>query len=135
MAGSFIPPACLGLPPIFCRPPPDPLSAAPRRCLVKNPDERATATELLDHPFIRAAQPAHITLTRIITEATEARAQQQLAKSNKLIHIQPQPADESQVRCAGLMATPGHLPAKRVCTLSLVNMRCSKCSIIQLQHF
>ncbi|XP_043196416.1 serine/threonine-protein kinase 3-like isoform X1 [Amphibalanus amphitrite] len=69
-----------------------------QRCLVKNPDERATATELLDHPFIRAAQPAPVTLTRIIQEATEARAQQQLAKNNKLIHIQPEPASQSQPR-------------------------------------
>ncbi|XP_037081938.1 serine/threonine-protein kinase 4-like [Pollicipes pollicipes] len=67
-----------------------------QRCLVKNPDERATATELLDHRFIRAAQPASVTLTRIISEATEARAQQQLAKSNKLIHIQPRPVDDNQ---------------------------------------
>ena len=71
------------------------------RCLVKNPDERATATELLDHQFIRAAQPAPVTLTKIIQEATEARAQQMLAKSNKLIHIQPQPVDQSQVRGGG----------------------------------
>ncbi|XP_018495907.2 serine/threonine-protein kinase 3 [Galendromus occidentalis] len=39
------------------------------RCLVKNPEERATATMLLQHPFILQAKPVTI-LQRIITEAS-----------------------------------------------------------------
>ena len=42
------------------------------RCLVKNPDERATATELLQHEFIGMAQPAAI-LSQMIAEAKEIR--------------------------------------------------------------
>ena len=42
------------------------------RCLVKNPDERATATELLQHEFIGFAQPAAI-LSQMIAEAKEIR--------------------------------------------------------------
>lgn len=42
------------------------------RCLVKNPDERATATELLQHEFIGMAQPASI-LSQMIAEAKEIR--------------------------------------------------------------
>jgi serine/threonine protein kinase len=42
------------------------------RCLVKNPDERATATELLQHEFILAAKPASI-LSQMIAEAREIR--------------------------------------------------------------
>jgi len=43
-----------------------------QRCLVKNPDERATATELLQHEFIGFAQPAAI-LSQMIAEAKEIR--------------------------------------------------------------
>jgi hypothetical protein len=42
------------------------------RCLVKNPDERATATELLQNEFIGMAQPASI-LSQMIAEAKEIR--------------------------------------------------------------
>jgi len=43
------------------------------RCLVKNPDERATATELLQHEFIvTCSQPASI-LSQMIAEAKEIR--------------------------------------------------------------
>ncbi|CAL1267726.1 unnamed protein product [Larinioides sclopetarius] len=40
------------------------------RCLVKNPDERATATELLQHEFIKNAKPVTI-LQQMIAEAKE----------------------------------------------------------------
>ena len=39
---------------------------------MKNPDERATATELLQHEFIGMAQPAAI-LSQMIAEAKEIR--------------------------------------------------------------
>lgn len=51
-----------------------------QRCLVKNPDDRATATELLDHAFIRNAQPASSTLSTLIAESAELRAEQQAAR-------------------------------------------------------
>ncbi|KAF8771670.1 serine/threonine-protein kinase 3-like isoform X2 [Argiope bruennichi] len=42
------------------------------RCLVKNPVERATATELLQHEFIKSAKPVAI-LQQMIAEAKEIR--------------------------------------------------------------
>lgn len=42
------------------------------RCLVKNPEERATASELLQHEFIKGAQPPEI-LQAMIAEASETR--------------------------------------------------------------
>ncbi|KAL0978850.1 hypothetical protein UPYG_G00176550 [Umbra pygmaea] len=40
------------------------------QCLVKNPENRATATQLLQHPFIKAAKPRGI-LRALITDAME----------------------------------------------------------------
>ena len=40
------------------------------RCLVKNPEERATASELLEHDFIRNSKPSE-TLREMIAEAQE----------------------------------------------------------------
>uniref|UniRef100_A0A182KDL5 non-specific serine/threonine protein kinase n=1 Tax=Anopheles christyi TaxID=43041 RepID=A0A182KDL5_9DIPT len=44
-------------------------------CLVKNPEERATATDLLVHEFIRNAKPCSI-LSQMIAEAKEIRENQ-----------------------------------------------------------
>ncbi|XP_067627666.1 serine/threonine-protein kinase hippo [Eurosta solidaginis] len=44
-------------------------------CLVKNPDERATASDLLDHEFIRNAEPRSI-LKQMIEETCAIREQQ-----------------------------------------------------------
>uniref|UniRef100_A0A8W7P3H1 non-specific serine/threonine protein kinase n=1 Tax=Anopheles coluzzii TaxID=1518534 RepID=A0A8W7P3H1_ANOCL len=44
-------------------------------CLVKNPEERATATDLLAHEFIRNAKPCSI-LSQMIAEAKEIRENQ-----------------------------------------------------------
>ncbi|XP_034096107.1 serine/threonine-protein kinase 3/4-like [Gymnodraco acuticeps] len=40
------------------------------QCLVKNPENRATATQLLQHPFIKAAKPSSV-LRALITDAME----------------------------------------------------------------
>ncbi|KAK8383957.1 hypothetical protein O3P69_016010 [Scylla paramamosain] len=61
------------------------------RCLVKNPEERATATELLQHPFIRGAQPSSI-LRTMLEEAMEIRESQNANRQNQIKHI-----TESQV--------------------------------------
>ncbi|CAG7816158.1 unnamed protein product, partial [Allacma fusca] len=42
------------------------------KCLVKNPDNRATAAELLNHDFIKISKPAAI-LLGMINEAREIR--------------------------------------------------------------
>ncbi|XP_068450217.1 serine/threonine-protein kinase 4-like [Clinocottus analis] len=46
------------------------------QCLVKNPENRATATQLLQHPFIRAAKPSSI-LRALITDAMEIKLKRQ----------------------------------------------------------
>lgn len=52
------------------------------RCLVKDPEERATAVELLEHDFIRNCKPISI-LTDMIEEAKEMREREALRKNSK----------------------------------------------------
>uniref|UniRef100_A0A336LX21 non-specific serine/threonine protein kinase n=1 Tax=Culicoides sonorensis TaxID=179676 RepID=A0A336LX21_CULSO len=49
-------------------------------CLVKNPEERATANSLLQHPFITCAKPNSILLP-LISEAKEIRENQNYSKN------------------------------------------------------
>nr|UPV69464.1 hippo [Penaeus vannamei] len=56
------------------------------RCLVKNPEERATASKLLQHQFIRGAQPASI-LRNMLEEAMEIRENQNSNRQNQIKHI------------------------------------------------
>ncbi|XP_029908035.1 serine/threonine-protein kinase 4-like [Myripristis murdjan] len=46
------------------------------KCLVKNPENRATATHLLQHPFIKSAKPSSI-LRALITDAMEIKLKRQ----------------------------------------------------------
>ncbi|KAG7494584.1 serine serine/threonine-protein kinase 4-like [Solea senegalensis] len=46
------------------------------QCLVKNPEKRATATQLLQHPFIKSAKPSSI-LRALITDAMEIKLKRQ----------------------------------------------------------
>uniref|UniRef100_A0A3B3DFM3 non-specific serine/threonine protein kinase n=1 Tax=Oryzias melastigma TaxID=30732 RepID=A0A3B3DFM3_ORYME len=46
------------------------------QCLVKNPENRATATQLLQHPFIKSAKPNSI-LKSMITDAMEIKLKRQ----------------------------------------------------------
>lgn len=63
-------------------------------CLVKNPEERASATDLLQHEFIKAAKPNNI-LTDMIAEAKENRENQTytraaiIQQANKQFNYQP----------------------------------------------
>nr|WBW48470.1 hippo [Eriocheir sinensis] len=63
------------------------------RCLVKNPEERATATELLQHPFIRGAQPSSI-LRTMLEEAMEIRESQNSNRQNQIKHITESDEDD-----------------------------------------
>ncbi|XP_036064038.1 serine/threonine-protein kinase 3 isoform X2 [Onychomys torridus] len=47
-----------------------------KKCLVKSPEQRATATQLLQHHFIKSAKPVSI-LRDLITEAMEIKAKRQ----------------------------------------------------------
>ncbi|XP_014259773.1 serine/threonine-protein kinase 3 isoform X2 [Cimex lectularius] len=59
------------------------------RCLVKNPEERATATEMLQHEFIGNAKPPSI-LNGMILEAREIRENQnsRISAANTALHKQ-----------------------------------------------
>ncbi|KAF6737954.1 Serine/threonine-protein kinase 3 [Oryzias melastigma] len=54
-----------------------------KKCLVKNPEQRATATQLLQHPFINQAKPVTI-LRDLITEAMEMKAKKQQEQQREL---------------------------------------------------
>uniref|UniRef100_A0A8C7GS28 non-specific serine/threonine protein kinase n=1 Tax=Oncorhynchus kisutch TaxID=8019 RepID=A0A8C7GS28_ONCKI len=54
-----------------------------KKCLVKNPEQRATATQLLQHPFITAAKPVTI-LRDLITESMEMKAKKQQEQQREL---------------------------------------------------
>ncbi|KAL2767014.1 serine/threonine-protein kinase 3 isoform 2, partial [Daubentonia madagascariensis] len=54
-----------------------------KKCLVKNPEQRATATQLLQHPFIKNAKPVSI-LRDLITEAMEIKAKRHEEQQREL---------------------------------------------------
>uniref|UniRef100_A0A0S7EJS5 STK3 n=3 Tax=Poeciliopsis prolifica TaxID=188132 RepID=A0A0S7EJS5_9TELE len=54
-----------------------------KKCLVKNPEHRATATKLLQHPFISQAKPVTI-LRDMIAEAMEMKAKRQQEQQREL---------------------------------------------------
>lgn len=70
-------------------------------CLVKNPEERATATDLLLHEFIRNAKPNSI-LSQMIAEAKEIRENQSytraaaIQQANKQLQSQNNESDDEQ---------------------------------------
>uniref|UniRef100_A0A672SET5 non-specific serine/threonine protein kinase n=1 Tax=Sinocyclocheilus grahami TaxID=75366 RepID=A0A672SET5_SINGR len=72
-------------PPTFRKPElwSDELTDFVKKCLVKNPEQRATATQLLQHPFIISAKPVTI-LRDLITEAMEMKAKRQQEQQREL---------------------------------------------------
>lgn len=75
-------------------------------CLVKNPEERATATELLHHEFIGNAKQPSI-LSQMIAEAHEIREKQSAHRAhvinNVAIKSQNQAEDSDEDDCSGTM--------------------------------
>ncbi|KOX77898.1 Serine/threonine-protein kinase 3 [Melipona quadrifasciata] len=75
-------------------------------CLVKNPEERATATELLTHEFIGNAKQPSI-LSQMIAEAHEIREKQSVHRAhvinNVAIKNQNQTEDSDEEDCSGTM--------------------------------
>uniref|UniRef100_A0A8C4XBT2 Serine/threonine-protein kinase 3 n=1 Tax=Erpetoichthys calabaricus TaxID=27687 RepID=A0A8C4XBT2_ERPCA len=54
-----------------------------KKCLVKNPEQRATATQLLQHPFIKNAKPVSI-LRDLITDAMDIKAKRHQEQQREL---------------------------------------------------
>ncbi|CAK9832182.1 Serine/threonine-protein kinase 3 [Anthophora retusa] len=75
-------------------------------CLVKNPEKRATATELLNHEFIGNAKQPSI-LSQMIAEAHEIREKQSAHRAhvinNVAIKNQNQTEDSDEEDCSGTM--------------------------------
>ncbi|POI24536.1 hypothetical protein CIB84_011714, partial [Bambusicola thoracicus] len=54
-----------------------------KQCLVKSPEQRATATQLLQHPFVKSAKGASI-LRDLINEAMDIKLKRQEAQQREL---------------------------------------------------
>ncbi|MBN3315298.1 STK3 kinase, partial [Atractosteus spatula] len=67
-----------------------------KKCLVKNPEQRATATQLLQHPFIKNAKPVSI-LRDLITEAMEIKAKRHQEQQRELEEEDENSEDEVEV--------------------------------------
>uniref|UniRef100_A0A671TVJ7 Serine/threonine-protein kinase 3 n=2 Tax=Sparus aurata TaxID=8175 RepID=A0A671TVJ7_SPAAU len=67
-----------------------------KKCLVKNPEQRATATQLLQHPFISQAKPVSI-LRDLITEAMEMKAKRQQEQQRELEEEDDNSEEETEV--------------------------------------
>uniref|UniRef100_A0A3B3IJD7 non-specific serine/threonine protein kinase n=1 Tax=Oryzias latipes TaxID=8090 RepID=A0A3B3IJD7_ORYLA len=67
-----------------------------KKCLVKNPEQRATATQLLQHPFISQAKPVTI-LRDLITEAMEMKAKRQQEQQRELEEEEDNSEEETEV--------------------------------------
>uniref|UniRef100_A0A7N6C4M8 Serine/threonine-protein kinase 3 n=1 Tax=Anabas testudineus TaxID=64144 RepID=A0A7N6C4M8_ANATE len=67
-----------------------------KKCLVKNPEQRATATQLLQHPFISQAKPVSI-LRDLITEAMEMKAKRQQEQQRELEEEEDNSEEETEV--------------------------------------
>ncbi|XP_061787409.1 serine/threonine-protein kinase 3 isoform X2 [Nerophis lumbriciformis] len=67
-----------------------------KKCLVKNPEQRVTATQLLQHPFISQAKPVTI-LRDLITEAMEMKAKRQQEQQRELEEEEDNSEEETEV--------------------------------------
>ncbi|XP_062385316.1 serine/threonine-protein kinase 3 [Sardina pilchardus] len=67
-----------------------------KKCLVKNPEHRATATQLLQHPFITNAKPVSI-LRDLITEAMDMKAKRQQEQQRELEEEEDNSEEEVEV--------------------------------------
>ncbi|KAF3833928.1 hypothetical protein F7725_025132 [Dissostichus mawsoni] len=67
-----------------------------KKCLVKNPEQRATATQLLQHQFISQAKPVSI-LRDLITESMEMKAKRQQEQQRELEEEDDNSEEETEV--------------------------------------
>ncbi|KAL2080457.1 hypothetical protein ACEWY4_024250 [Coilia grayii] len=67
-----------------------------KKCLVKNPEHRATATQLLQHAFITNAKPVSI-LRDLITEAMDMKAKRQQEQQRELEEEEDNSEEEVEV--------------------------------------
>uniref|UniRef100_A0A8C9TIC3 non-specific serine/threonine protein kinase n=1 Tax=Scleropages formosus TaxID=113540 RepID=A0A8C9TIC3_SCLFO len=66
------------------------------QCLVKNPESRATATQLLQHPFIKSAKPSSV-LRALLTDALEMKLKKQEAQQREQDQEEEDNSDDDEV--------------------------------------
>ncbi|KAM3923795.1 serine/threonine-protein kinase 4 [Leptodactylus fuscus] len=76
------------------------------QCLVKNPEQRASATELLQHPFVKKTKGASI-LKHLINEAMDAKIKRTELQQREADPEEEENADEDDVD-AGTMVQAGN---------------------------
>uniref|UniRef100_A0A4W3HS55 Serine/threonine-protein kinase cst-1 n=1 Tax=Callorhinchus milii TaxID=7868 RepID=A0A4W3HS55_CALMI len=67
-----------------------------KQCLVKNPEHRAAATQLLQHPFIKAAKPVSI-LRALINDAMEIKLKKQEEQQRDLDQDDDENSEEDEL--------------------------------------
>ncbi|KAM5134921.1 serine/threonine-protein kinase 4-like [Mantella aurantiaca] len=72
------------------------------QCLVKNPEQRASATELLQHPFVKTTKGATI-LRHLITEAMDAKIKRSELQQREVEPEEEENADEDDEPDSGTM--------------------------------
>ncbi|XP_069807709.1 serine/threonine-protein kinase 4-like isoform X3 [Dendropsophus ebraccatus] len=72
------------------------------QCLVKNPEQRASATELLQHPFVKTTKGASI-LKHLINEAMEAKIKRSELQQREVEPDEEENADEDDVDCGTMV--------------------------------
>ncbi|XP_077384611.1 serine/threonine-protein kinase 4-like [Festucalex cinctus] len=78
------------------------------QCLVKNPEKRATATQLLQHAFIKAAKPSSI-LRSLISDAMDIKAKRQQQAAAAAHDDDNDDSEEDEVDQGTMVrAGPGH---------------------------
>lgn len=74
------------------------------QCLVKNPEQRASATELLQHPFVKTTKGASI-LKRLINDAMEAKIKRSELQQREVEPEEEENADEDDVDSSTMVQT------------------------------
>uniref|UniRef100_A0A2K6FJJ6 non-specific serine/threonine protein kinase n=1 Tax=Propithecus coquereli TaxID=379532 RepID=A0A2K6FJJ6_PROCO len=77
-----------------------------RQCLVKSPDQRATATQLLQHPFVKSAKGVSI-LRDLINEAMDVKLKRQEAQQREVDQDDEENSEEDELDSGTMVRAVG----------------------------
>ncbi|XP_063260681.1 serine/threonine-protein kinase 4 [Prinia subflava] len=77
-----------------------------RQCLVKSPEQRATATQLLQHPFVKSAKGVSI-LRDLINEAMDIKLKRQEAQQRELDQEDEENSEEDETDSGTMVRASG----------------------------
>uniref|UniRef100_H2ZZT2 non-specific serine/threonine protein kinase n=1 Tax=Latimeria chalumnae TaxID=7897 RepID=H2ZZT2_LATCH len=77
-----------------------------KQCLIKNPEQRGTATQLLQHPFVKTAKPESI-LRAMINEAMDIKEKRQEAQQREIDHEEEENSDEDDTNSGTMVRAHG----------------------------